>query len=122
MAFRRGTNNFTELSATYHIIRFALEKGCIALQLFGDSKIVCDWLNRVCCRTFTLRHILDEALRLTSLFDHFSCNHIYREQNTEADRLSKEGAIREQDNWLIIEYIDGEHHQFYHRPFMEILI
>jgi len=72
MGLIRGTNNFAEHSAALHIIRFALEKNCHALQLFGDSKIVCDWLNKISyCWSFSLRHILDEALRLISNFDYF---------------------------------------------------
>eukprot|EP00253_Pinus_taeda_P028743 PITA_28743 len=38
----RGTNNFAELSITKHLIHFALEKHCSHLQLFGDSKLVCN--------------------------------------------------------------------------------
>jgi len=123
MGLRGRTNNFAKLSAAYYMIRFPTEKNCHALQLFGDSMIVCDWLNkRSYCWSFSLRHILDEALRLISNFDFFSCNHIYREHNTEANSLSKEGANQEQGIWLIIEKIDGVSYQYYHRPFMDIMV
>eukprot|EP00253_Pinus_taeda_P020940 PITA_20940 len=114
----RGTNNFAELCTAKHIIHFAIQKHCSHLQLFGDSKIVCNWLNDAShCHAFSLRHILDEAKRLTASFESFVCQHIYREQNTIADQLSKEAAHRQGDNWLIQEEIDGTYYQHYHRPF-----
>jgi len=114
----RGTNNFAELSTAKHIIHFAIQKHCSHLQLFGDSKIVCNWLNDAShCHAFTLRHILDEAKRLTASFESFRCQHIFREQNTIADQLSKEAAHRQGDHWLIQEEIDGTYYQHYHRPF-----
>lgn len=76
----RGTNNFAELCTTKHLIYFALEHDCTQLQLFGDSKIVCNWLNDASqCNAYTLRHILGEARRLIDTFDSFVCRHIYRE-------------------------------------------
>jgi len=96
MGLRQGTNNFTKLSVAMHIIQFDLEKNCHALQLFGDSKIVCDWLIKTsCCWSFSLRHILDETLRLLTHFEFFTCNHIYREWNIDANHLSKEATLWE---------------------------
>ncbi|MCY6488339.1 reverse transcriptase-like protein, partial [Actinobacillus pleuropneumoniae] len=66
----RGTNNFAELCTAKHIIHFAIQKHCSHLQLFGDSKIVCNWLNDAShCYAFSLRHILDEAKRLITSFE-----------------------------------------------------
>lgn len=95
----RGTNNFAELCTAKHLIYFALEHHCRHLQLFGDSKIVCDWLNNTSyCNAYTLSHILGEAQRLISSFDSFVCRHIYREQNSEADQLSKVAAHLQDDD------------------------
>eukprot|EP00253_Pinus_taeda_P002467 PITA_02467 len=114
----RGTNNFAELCSTKYIIQFAIQTQCRHLQLFGDSKIVCCWLNNTSqCHAFSLRHILDEARRLTTSFESFTCIHIYREQNTIVDYLSKEAALRQGDQWLIQEELDGQFYQHYHRPF-----
>eukprot|EP00253_Pinus_taeda_P032224 PITA_32224 len=118
----RGTNNFAELCTAKHIIHYAIQKHCRHLQLFGDSKIVCSWLNNTSqCHTFSLSHILDEARRLITSFDSFSCTHIYREQNTTADHLSKEAALRQGDQWLIQEELDGQFFQHYHRPFDDLM-
>lgn len=91
MSLGRGTNNYVELCITKHLIHFALEKHCRHLQLFGDSKIVCNWLNRAShCNAYSLKHILDEAHRLLSTFDSFTCHHIYREHNSGEDYLSSD--------------------------------
>lgn len=95
----RRTNNFAKLSTTKHIIHFALQKQCRHLQLFGDSQIVCNWLNDAShCYAYSLRHILDEAKILTTSFESFVFRHIYREQNTDADQPSKEAVHREGDD------------------------
>ena len=114
----RGTNNYAELSTAMHLIQFAIIKECRHLQLFGDSKIVCNWLSNAShCHAYTLRHILEEAKRLITSFDSFACQHIYREQNTEADQLSKAAALRQGEDWLIQEENEGSFYQYYHRPF-----
>ena len=46
MGLGRGTNNYVELLAAKYLIRFALNKQCSNLQLFGDSKIVFDWIKK----------------------------------------------------------------------------
>jgi len=98
----KGTNNYVELNTAKHLIHFALEQHCSHLQLFGNSKIVCNWINNAShCNAFSLRHILGEAQRLISSFDSFVCRHIYREQNTMTDQLSKEAAHIQGNDWLI---------------------
>jgi len=54
---------------------------------------------------------------MTTSFESFVCRHIYREQNTVADQLSKEAAHKHGNDWLIQEEIDGIYYQHYHRPF-----
>lgn len=104
MGLGGGTNNFTDLITAKHLIQFALEKHCKNLQIFGDLKIVCNWINKTSnCYSHTLRPILDEAHRLISFFDNFSCCHIYRKHNSLADQLSKELAVRPRGSRLIHE-------------------
>lgn len=81
---------------------------------------MCNWLNNASiCHAFSLRHILDEAKQLITTFESFVCQHIYREQNTTADQLSKEAAHRIGEDWWIQEEVDGTFYQYYHRPFNE---
>jgi len=121
MGLGKGTNNFAELSASKDTIHFALEKQCRNLQLFGDSKSICNWINKVTtCHAFSLRHIMEEIFKLINLFDTFTCHHIYRERNIAADLLSKEATHRPIGTWSILEQADRTFRQYYHRPFIEI--
>lgn len=121
MGLGRGTNNFAELITAKYTIQFALEKQCKILQLFGDSKTVCNWINKNSnCNAYSLIHIMEEVHRLINFFDTFICHHIYREWNTVVDLLSKEAAHRPIGTWRILEQKDGTFHQYYHRPFIDI--
>jgi len=120
MGLSGGTNNYTELLAVKYLIHFALNKQCSNPQLFGDSKIVCNWLNKKShCNAYTLRHILDDVLRLITNFDSFICQHIYRERKSATDHLSKEATPRDDDTWMIQEERDGVIYQHYHRLFID---
>ena len=44
MGLGGGKNNYAKLITTKHLIQFAIEKDCRNLQMFGDSKIVCNWI------------------------------------------------------------------------------
>jgi len=104
-----------------NLIHFSLFKNFHHLQFFGDSQIICNWINKTAhCNTYTLQYILDETHRLISHFDVFSCRHIYRERNSADDSLSKEASLRDDTNWLIEEERDGIIYKYYHRPFIEL--
>jgi ribonuclease HI len=60
------------------------------LHVLGDSKIVIDWLNRKgALRVANLDGWKDRIEELCPLFRSISFAHIYREENKQADRLSK---------------------------------
>ena len=40
-----GTNNFVELLTLKLLFLFYLEKGCLMLQVFGDSMIILNWIK-----------------------------------------------------------------------------
>lgn len=120
MGLGRGTNNYAEFLTAKFLIQYALHKHCTHLQLFGDSRLIVNWINKKhICNAYTLKHILDEIHRLITSFDSFTCHHIYREWNIVADHLSKEAAIRNDATWLICEEKDGVVYQHYHRPFID---
>ena len=88
-----STNNFAETSALRLLLIMALEWGVHLLQVFGDSKIVIDWADGTSrCGITRLSPILDEIFILKNHFDFISLSRIYRERNSIADGLSKEGA------------------------------
>ena len=122
MGLGGGTNNFAELMSLKLLLNFALEKGCNDLNILGDSMNVINWINQIQeCRHLRLAHILQAIRLLLSRFNSFSCRHVYRENNKEADKASKEGLRMATGNWLIKETIDGRTQDYYHRPFIEIL-
>lgn len=57
----------------------------------GDSLIIIKWANKQHeCRVMKLRPIIEEIHHLSTLFDHISFIHVYREQKERVDKLSKE--------------------------------
>ena len=60
-----GTNNYAKLLSLKLLLQFALEKGCRNLQIFRDSLIIINWVNKVHqCRTLTLSTLYEEVIRL----------------------------------------------------------
>ena len=99
---------------------FAREKNCTHLQMFGDSIIVINWINKVqFCHSVFLNSILVETQRLLEELDTFSCRHVYREQNVEVHQLSKLGLTLPHGQWKILEQNNENFHEYYHRPFIE---
>ena len=61
------------------------------LQLLEDSKIVVDWLNHKCNLYVTsLMGWMEKIRILITLFKDIRFEHIYKEENVEADTLSKQ--------------------------------
>lgn len=120
MGLGEGTNNYAELLSLKILLMSALEKGCRNLSFFGDSLNVINWVNDTQrCRAIGLSNILDIIKEVLILFDSFQCHHVFRENNKEADRASKEGTRMAQGTWLIKEHKDGDQvHEFYHEPFI----
>ena len=79
-----GTNNFAKINALRLLLITTLEWGVPSLQLFGDSKIVIDWVvGSTRCNIIQIKK---------NHFYYISLIHVYRERNTTANGLSKEGA------------------------------
>ena len=120
MGLREGTNNFSELMSLKLLLVFALEKGCTNLNFLGDSLNVINWINETQeCRQLRLAHILSAITLLLQRFELFSCQHVYMENNKEADKASKEGLRLAAGSWTVKEIYDGRTLGFYHRPFIE---
>ena len=116
-----GTNNFAELMSLKLQLMFALEKGCTELNFLGDSFNVINWINQTQeCRHLRLAHIISSIRQLLLQFDSYSCRHVYREDNKEADKASKEGLRLALGTWLVKESNEGTVQAFYHRSFIEI--
>ena len=122
MGLGAGTKNYGELLSLKLLLQFALEKGCRNLQIFGDSLIIINWVNKIQhCRTLSLNTLYEEVTRLWTFFYHISCRHVYREWNAVAYHLSKEGVWMAFRTWKFFEWKKWEVYEFYHRPFAEAL-
>ena len=97
----------------------AWEWGVQSLQIFGDSKIILEWAKgNQRCNILRLRPLLEQVIQLKSLFDLISFTHVYKERNSSANRLSKEGAqlqAGEDKTKCFLRDPGG----YYHRPFRE---
>jgi len=87
------TNNFAEYMALIFSLVEALGLGEKEVQVYSDSKLVCEQIvgnfkvkNNNILPLFTL------AKKLVSQMTKFNINHIDREKNKEADKLAKEST------------------------------
>jgi len=86
------TNNFSEMVAVWSLLYWANRKNIKVVRIFGDSRLVIDWLNgKSSISNILLEHWCQRIRELTALFEVIQFQHIYRSYNEEADRFSKMG-------------------------------
>jgi len=119
MGLGQGTNNCVELMALLLLQKFTREQGVHTSQIFGDSMNVINWSQKIQhCHNILILPILEEIYNILDTFDSFVLRHVYRNQNSVADTLSKEGIPLPFGHWHITES-DGDSSQgFYHCPFI----
>jgi hypothetical protein len=75
----------------------------------GDLMIVIDWLrDKGRLHVISLEFWKDRLVDLTKLFQHISFEHVYREDNSEANNLSKQ-ALHKQPGKIIYFQCVEEH-------------
>jgi len=87
------TNNFAEYMAVIFALVDVLGMGRRQCAVFTDSQLVCEQINgnyKVANENIVALFTL--AKTIIAQFDSFTITHIPREQNREADRLSKKAA------------------------------
>ena len=113
-----GTNNYDELMTLKLLLCFAIERNCRKLQVFGDSMVVINWLNKTQkCKNATLDVLYEETCISLSFVESISFKHVYRERKVEADKLSKVGLNLQWGQWKILEIKDSKAMAYPHRPF-----
>lgn len=83
-----------EILALWGLLWFTSQICIDELWVFGDSKVVIDHLNRG--NKLSSRHPIIWLEHIDSLRKSFSIihfNHIFRENNSQVDRLSKKGLV-----------------------------
>ena len=113
-----GTNNFAELSALRLLLCWFLKKNIFAIQVFGDSLNVINWVNGTSsCQNQILKNLLEEIMLLKTSFNSLSLCHIYRDNNKEANQLSKAGLQQNMGCWSIEEHRQGQIFSSQQSPF-----
>ena len=116
---REGANNYVEILSLKILLAFAIEQNVKDISIYGDSMNVINWTNGTQrCFHLKLENLLEEVLVLKSSFEAFSCHHIYRSQNQEADQKSKEGLLLGKGYWKIIEFQGAQSQDITHEPFL----
>ena len=79
------------------------------MQIFGDSQLVINWATgKYRIQNIQLAHIFLKVHRLADLFETVHFMHIYRERNTRADLLAKDGSNILNGYWQISEHRETE--------------
>ena len=90
------TNNYAEYKGLQHGISLAIEKDIKRLDIFGDSLLIINQMNRKWeCRHKGLKLIFDDVNVMLRSFDSITFHHVPRGKNTIADSLAND-AMDEQ--------------------------
>jgi ribonuclease HI len=102
-----GSNTKVELMGAWAAMTIANLLGFHHIQMLGDSKVVIDWLGGKCHLQATQIEGWKRRTRiLAQSFQDICFQHIYRESNAEADRLSKQALLAPKGR-LTYYYWDG---------------
>ena len=89
-----GTNSKAELMGIWATLTLANHLVIHRLQAFGDSKVIIEWLNdRGKLDICTIEGWKNRIKVLSKKFQALSFDHIYKDFNIEAGKLSKEALL-----------------------------
>ena len=87
----RSTNNVAEFYGLIAALDYAQQHGIRALRVQSDSELlVRQMLGQYKVKSPELRPLFERARKMAQTFDSFKIEHVYREQNAEADALANE--------------------------------
>ncbi|MFB6181503.1 MAG: ribonuclease HI family protein [Candidatus Magasanikbacteria bacterium] len=82
------TNNFAEYTAIIHALKKAKQMNADEIELYTDSKLVAQQLNRDWrVKDESIQSLFVQAWNLTHEFDKVEISHVKREDNQEADAV-----------------------------------
>jgi ribonuclease HI len=85
----RTTNNVAEYQALLAALDYALTHNCRRLRVLADSELLVRQINGTYkVKNHNLKPLYDRAEHLIARLESFSIQHVYREENHEADRLA----------------------------------
>jgi ribonuclease HI len=87
----RSTNNVAEYYGLIAALDYAQQHAIRALRIESDSELlVRQMLGQYKVKSPELRPLYERARKMAQTFDSFKIDHVYREQNAEADALANE--------------------------------
>jgi ribonuclease HI len=94
------TNNLAELEAVSEGLTFCNKNKIPKLIIEGDSQIILNALRKRVTPNWKINSKLEEVVKKLDLLEEVIIQHIFREGNTEADKLANEGA--DGNNFLLL--------------------
>jgi ribonuclease HI len=89
----KTTNNVAEYTAFIEGLKRLKELGVENVNAFSDSELMVKQINGIySVKDEKLKQLYNEAIKLIKRFKSFKLEHILRDKNKEADKLSKEGS------------------------------
>ncbi len=87
----RMTNNVAEYYGLIAALDYAESHGVRALRIESDSELLVKQMRGLYkVKSEELRPLFERAQKMSKVFDSFRIEHVYREQNREADALANE--------------------------------
>ena len=87
----RSTNNVAEYYGLIAALDYAQQHSIRALRVESDSELLVRQMSgQYKVKSPDLRPLYERARKMAQTFDTFKIDHVYREQNTEADALANE--------------------------------
>lgn len=104
----RSSNMRSELLALWGLLFLATSLDLHRLCIFGDSQVIINWANGKCgLSSLVLCGWMNRVHSLISRFHELSFSHIYREFNSEVDKLSKLALGDMAGSILVQKFCDG---------------
>ena len=102
------TNTKVELVGIWALLLTTQMMGIPSLKVFGDSSVIINWVKgKSTLSPPELHYWCRETRKLCTHFLALSFNHIYREHNQQADRLSKVALTLAPGSSTYSEFLDG---------------
>lgn len=103
-----GSNNKAEVMALWGALFVAFDLQILVANIFGDSKLVIGWItNESRLETPHLQGWVERTRQLWNLLNCPPIFHIFRENNTRADRLSKRGLLEDFELLIVSHFQNG---------------
>ena len=97
-----GSNTRAELLALWSILHLARSLGIDTIQLVGDSWVIVEWFKGIFhLEAVLLTYWMDRIMQLKSQFVEISIQYVYRENNSDADLLSKQALVLPVGHFLV---------------------